>query len=106
MRLRVKNIFIQADNIRLRENKIEILQRLCRPEALHLIFLLWWIGCTISQSRMRDIRSRMLLDCLEHGPRFILQCRITRDAVHYEYRFDGFWAEDIFAVHDIGESGR
>ena len=72
MRLRVKHIFVQTHNPRLTENQIEILQCLCRPEALYTILFRGLTHRDVFELRVGEFGRGVFLDGLEHGSGGIL----------------------------------
>lgn len=91
----LQNIVIQADQARLAENQVEILERLGHPEALALVELERHLALghrDISNSRVREFRHGGVLDGFKHAPGRVLQRRVARDAVEDEDGFDGFGA--------------
>jgi hypothetical protein len=76
-----QDIFIQADNVRLRKDQIEVLQRLRRPEALHAVEQLRCLRSDIYYARVRNIRPRRCIDGGEHLPSAVLQCLVASNTV-------------------------
>lgn len=87
MSLRVKYVIVEADESRLTEDQVEVLQCLCHPEALTLIRLLshlsFWY-CDIGDCGVGELGKRCIVDRFEHAPRSILKDRVASDAIEDE----------------------
>lgn len=79
-----QNIIIQAYEIHLAEDKVEIFQGLCEPETLHSIGLGRIGDGNIVEGCMGYGCSCVFLNRLEHVPGFILKNTITGDSVEDE----------------------
>jgi len=104
MSLSVKNIFIQTDKIRLAKDQKEILQRLRHPETLTTINLWRILLKHIMNPRIRNLSPGDPVNSGKHVPSNILVFGVSSDAVEDEDRFDGFRAEDVSRVADLGEA--
>jgi len=85
-----QDVFIQADMIGLGKYKIQILERLSEPEALHLVRVFRDGSAHVLDSRVAVLGACRLFDVLEHAPRGFLQGLVTCDSVHDEDGLDGF----------------
>lgn len=92
MRLSVKHPLIQTQDIRLAEQQIEILQRFSQPEAFLRIILHRRGTRDVVDGRVAELRVRVFLDRLEHGPARIAVVGVPCYAVEVEDRFYGFGA--------------
>ena len=92
MSLGIEDELIQADHIRLAEYQIEILQRLCGPEALHAVRLQRLRDSAIRERGVRDVSLGVLDDVLEHFPGAVLKRLLACDAVENEDGFNGLRA--------------
>lgn len=90
MRLGVENPFIQTNNIRLRKQKIIILERLCDPETLHLVLQNGSFGSHVGDSAVGILGAGGLDDGLPHGPTLVHPRWVSGDSVHVPHGFDGF----------------
>lgn len=90
MRLRIQNILIQTNKIRLRESKIEIFQRLRQPETLHKVGLLSVHIPDVIDDCVGEFGAGVFLDAGEHAPGGVLEGFVACDTVHDEDGFDGF----------------
>lgn len=90
MRLSIQNILIQTNKIRLRESKIEIFQRLRKPETLHEIRLIGMLVPDVVDDCVTELSAGVLLDAGEHAPGGVLQGFVTCYAVHNEDGFNSF----------------
>lgn len=87
MCLSIEYILIQADQLRLSEDQVEILESLGHPKRLHSISFGWiFRHRAIVESSMRDIGDCVLDDTVEHRPSSFTQTSITRNTIKYKYR--------------------
>ena len=63
-----QDIIIQADNIRLAEDEVEILERLGKPETFHFILFLGVLDSHVVDHGMPELGLCVLLDILKHPP--------------------------------------
>ena len=104
VRFRIEHILIQADDVRLREGQIVVLERLGRPEAFHPIGLQWHPHSHIIERGMGDVRPGVPLHSLKNPLALLLQEPVARDAVENEDRLDRFRPQDISAIGDFREA--
>lgn len=83
MRLRVQHPLIQRHQIRLRVEQVEVLERLGRPEALHLIRQGRAVRVLdVVDGRVRVVGLDVGQDGLPHLPAFVLPRGVAGDPVH------------------------
>lgn len=91
MRLGVEHPVVQGHNIGLRVQQVKILERLGRPETLHVIRKGDARGAVNAiNSRMSGTGLHVADDGLPHLPSLFLPDWVTCDPVHVPDRFDGF----------------
>lgn len=95
---------IQADNVGLGVQQVEVLQRLGQPERLHLIDLRRRGIHHVVDSGVRDARGRVRLDGLEHVPAALGPVLLAGDAPEDEDGLDGLGAEEVSSVVGLGEA--
>lgn len=84
MSFSIQHIFIQAHRAGLRENKIEVLESLRKPERLHAVrFSGNWTG-TIIEASVCDVGDSVLNDRIEHIPCSLAKRFISGDSVKNE----------------------
>lgn len=77
----LQNPFIQTQDVRLREEEVEVLERLGRPERLHLVAQKGRRARDVRDGRVSKIGARVSLDRLEHLPALFLPGRVAGDSV-------------------------
>jgi hypothetical protein len=90
MGLRVQHPLIKADEIRLREKQVVVLERLGEPEALHFVAQARLLLHHIVDRTVGDLGTSGLDRGLEHTPAFVHPRGVASDAVHVPHRLDGF----------------
>lgn len=92
----LQNIVVQTDQIRLAKNKVEVLERLGQPEALHTVRLGWYGLGHIVNCRIGEVGLGGILYALKHFPSDIVIFLVSCDAVEDENGFNGFWSAMVF----------
>lgn len=85
MRLRVQHPLIEADDVRLREEQVIILQGLRDPEALHLVAQLGGFARDVLDGAVGHVGAGGGEGGLEHLPALVLPDCVAGDAVHVPY---------------------
>lgn len=124
MRLGIKHIVIEINDVRWREQQIEVLERFGKPKTLdktvsrpvevkfghtylHIIFLRqgWGIlgyvsdRCVCSQGRLRSVDNG-----IEHVPSQFLPYRLASYSVHYEDALYSLWSQDVARILRRGKA--
>ena len=106
MGLGIKYPVVQADQLRLREYEVKILQRLTKPETFHRVRLAWlfaMFGIHIPYRGIGQLCVCQLINGVPHAPCRVLPCGISRNAIHDKNALNRFGAEDISRIGDLGE---
>jgi hypothetical protein len=85
----IQNVVVQANQIWLAKDQVEILERLGQPEALHAVCLTWLDLGHVVDGRICNVGFGGVLNAFEHLPSDILICLVTCDAVEDEDGFNG-----------------
>lgn len=92
MSLRVKYVIVEADESRLTEDQVEVLQRLRHPERLHAIAQLRLSrDSNITYSCVCEFRFSQVGNCRPHFPGGILESGVICDSVQDKDALYGFW---------------
>lgn len=96
----IEDKLIQADQVRLTEDQVKVLESLSSPKTFHAI-IFWCRGiCNISECRICKLCLSVLGYVGEHLPGLLLQQRIACDAVEQKNALDSFWPEDLSSIGD------
>lgn len=87
--MNLQDVLIQADEVRLGKDEIQVLKRLSEPVTFHSVGFFRAQVTDVLDGRVTKIGMRHLLNVLEHAPSRILQGLVTSDSVHYENRLNG-----------------
>lgn len=90
MGLRVEHPLVQANDARLREQQVVVLERLGEPKALHLVLESRLLAVDVVDGAIGYPGARGAGGGLEHLPALFHPRGVAGDAVHVPYRFDSF----------------
>lgn len=85
MSLGIEDPLIQTDRVGSGVEKIEVLESLSHPEALHLVKLRGVDLCDVLYGGVSIIGRCGFDDGLEHVPALVLPCRVAGYTVHVPY---------------------
>lgn len=88
--LGVEDPVIQADDIGLGEEEVEVLEGLGDPETLHLVFEIGRLGEDVPDGAVCEFGACSADDGFEHLPSLVHPGWVASDAVHVPNGFDGF----------------